>query len=77
MTEWKQFLKGLLDKVQHYSYRGHSTVADIYVEEQDFSALYSLVSAADSHDRLDLLVKYAHFFPEPFTFRKAGDRSEI
>lgn len=62
---FSSFLQDMISKTSSSTYGGHSVIADIYLQENDYDSLFSFLASAESH-RLDLLRNYAHRLPSSF-----------
>ncbi len=63
---FSSFLQDMISKTSSSTYGGHSVIADIYLQENDYDSLFSFLASAESH-RLDLLRNYAHRLPSSFS----------
>ena len=63
---FSSFLQDMISKTSSSTYGGHSVIADIYLQENDYDSLFSFLASAESH-RLDLLKNYAHRLPSSFS----------
>ena len=62
---FSSFLQDMISKTSSSTYGGHSVIADIYLQENDYDSLFSFLASAESH-RLDLLKNYAHRLPSSY-----------